>query len=114
MAQPKVCAKAVRGACGSRVARGNRGESESKGMKQNETEENIMKKTYLLEGLDCANCAAEVERNVAKLDNVNSASVNFLTLKMVLDVNEDHFDETYKKIVKTVKKTEPDVEIKEL
>ena len=42
-----------------------------------------MKKTYLLEGLDCANCAAEVERNVAKLDNVNSASVNFLTLKMV-------------------------------
>ena len=71
----------MRGACGSRVARGNRGESESKGMKQNETEENIMKKTYLLEGLDCANCAAEVERNVAKLDNVNSASVNFLTLK---------------------------------
>ena len=73
-----------------------------------------MKKTYLLEGEDCANCAAEVERNVAKLDNVNSASVNFLTLKMVLDVNEEGFDETYKKIVKTVKKTEPDVEIKEL
>ena len=67
-----------------------------------------MKKTYLLEGLDCANCAAEVERNV------DSASVNFLTLKMVLDVNEEGFDETYKKIVKTVKKTEPDVEIKEL
>ena len=107
MAQPKVCAKA------GRAARGE-SESESKGMKQNETEEIIMKKTYLLEGLDCANCAAEVERNVAKLDNVNSASVNFLTLKMVLDVNEDHFDETYKKIVKTVKKTEPDVEIKEL
>ena len=72
------------------------------------------KKTYLLEGLDCANCAAEVERNVGKLDNVNSASVNFLTLKMVLDVNEEGFDETYKKIVKTVKKTEPDVEIKEV
>ena len=34
MAQPKVCAKAVR------AARGDRGESESKGMKQNETEEN--------------------------------------------------------------------------
>ena len=33
---------------------------------------------------------------------------------MVLDVNEEGFDETYKKIVKTVKKTEPDVEIKEL
>ena len=77
-------------------------------------EDETMKKTYLLEGLDCANCAAEVERNVGKLDGVNSASVNFLTLKMVLDVEEAGFDETYKKIVKTVKKTEPDVEIKEL
>ena len=73
-----------------------------------------MKKTQLLEGLDCANGAAEVERNVAKLDGVNSASVNFLTLKMVLDVEEEGFDETYKKIAKTVKKTEPDVVIKEL
>ena len=73
-----------------------------------------MKKTYLLEGLDCANCAAEVERNVAMLDGVNSASVNFLTLKMVLDLEEEGFDETYKKITKTVKKTEPDVVIKEL
>lgn len=73
-----------------------------------------MKKTYLLEGLDCANCAAEVERNVGKLDGVNSASVNFLTLKMVLDVEEEGFEETYKKIVKTVKKTEPDVVIKEM
>ncbi len=77
-------------------------------------EDKEMKKTYLLEGLDCANCAAEVERNVGKLDGVNSASVNFLTLKMVIDVEEAGFDETYKKIVKTVKKTEPDVEIKEL
>ena len=73
-----------------------------------------MKKTYLLEGLDCANSAAQVERNLAKLDGVNSASVNFLNLKMVLDVEEEGFDETYKKIAKTVKKTEPDVVIKEL
>lgn len=33
---------------------------------------------------------------------------------MVLDVEEEGFDETYKKIAKTVKKTEPDVVIKEL
>ena len=73
-----------------------------------------MKKKFKLQDLDCANCAAEVERNVAKLDGVNSTSVNFLTLKMVLDVEEEGFDETYKKIAKTVKKTEPDVVIKEL
>ena len=31
-----------------------------------------MKKTYKLQGLDCANCAAKMERKIAKLDGVNS------------------------------------------
>ena len=73
-----------------------------------------MKKTYLLEDLCCANCAAAIERGVAKIEGVNSASVNFLTTKMILDVEEEGFDDTFKKIKKIVKKTEPDVTIKEI
>ena len=73
-----------------------------------------MKKTSLLEDLCCANCAAAIERGVAKIEGVNSASVNFLTTKMILDVEEEGFDETFKKIKKVVKKTEPDVTLKEI
>ena len=73
-----------------------------------------MKKTYLLEDLCCANCAAAIERGVAKIEGVNSASVNFLTPKMILDVEEEGYEETFKKIKKIVKKTEPDVTIKEI
>ena len=51
-----------------------------------------MKKTYLLEDLCCANCAAAIERGVAKIEGVNSASVNFLTTKMILDVEEEGYD----------------------
>ena len=48
-----------------------------------------MKKTYILEDLCCANCAAAIERGVARIEGVNSASVNFLTTKMILDVEEE-------------------------
>jgi copper chaperone CopZ len=38
-----------------------------------------MKKTYLLEDLCCANCAAAIERGIAKIECVQKASVSFLT-----------------------------------
>ena len=50
-----------------------------------------MKKTYLLEDLCCANCAAAIERGVAKIEGVTSASVNFLTTKMILDAEEEGY-----------------------
>ena len=38
-----------------------------------------MKQSFRLKGLDCANCAAKLERALAKLEGVERASVNFLT-----------------------------------
>ena len=38
-----------------------------------------MKKVYKLQDLDCANCAAKMERAINKIDGVEAASVNFLT-----------------------------------
>ncbi|MBR5229295.1 MAG: cation transporter [Firmicutes bacterium] len=73
-----------------------------------------MKKTYVLEDLCCANCAAAIERGVAKIDGVESASVSFLTSKLVVEAEEDGYEEIFKKIQKVVKKTEPDVAIKEI
>ena len=73
-----------------------------------------MKKTYVLEDLCCANCAAAIERGVAKIDGVESASVSFLTSKLVVEAEEDGYEEIFKKIQKVVKKTEPDMAIKEI
>ena len=47
-----------------------------------------MKKTYRLEDLDCANCAAKLEDAVSKLPGVESVRVNFLSQKMVLEADE--------------------------
>ena len=73
-----------------------------------------MKKTYLLEGLCCANCAAKIERGIADIDGVTDANVNFLTTKLTFNGDDSKIDDIVKKAKKVVKKIEPDVEIKEL
>lgn len=70
-----------------------------------------MKKTFVLEDLDCAHCAAKMEDAVRKIDGVDSVSVNFLAQKMVLEAADDRFDEVLKEAVAVCKKIEPDCEI---
>lgn len=73
-----------------------------------------MKKIYLLEDLCCANCAAKIEKKVAALDGVDSASVNFLTTKLVMDVQDASADEVDAAVRKIVHKIEPDVTVREV
>ena len=69
-----------------------------------------MKKVFKIE-VDCAVCAGKIEEAIKKVDGVNSCTVNFMTQKMILDINDDIFDETYKKALKVAKKVEPDFEV---
>ena len=70
-----------------------------------------MKKTYMLEDLDCTNCAAKMEEAVKKIDGVKFASVNFLAQKMTLEADDEAFDEILKKAIKTIKRVEPDCRV---
>ncbi|MCI6551974.1 MAG: cation transporter [Lachnospiraceae bacterium] len=72
-----------------------------------------MKKTYILEDLDCAHCAAEIEKAVGRLEGVSSSRMTFLTQKLVVEVEDARADSITKEIKKIVKKLEPDVEVTE-
>lgn len=63
-----------------------------------------MKKTFKLEDLDCANCAAAMERGIQALDGVNSATVNFMAMKLILDADDTKFDQILKEADKVAKK----------
>ena len=65
-------------------------------------------KKFNLKNLDCANCAAKIEENVAKIDGVNSVIVNFFTTTMKIDFDENRSDEIIENIRKIIKKLEPD------
>lgn len=70
-----------------------------------------MKKRYKMEDLDCANCAAKMETAIKKIPGVHDASVNFMTQKMMIDAEDDRFDEIMQEVVKACKKVEPDCRI---
>ena len=70
-----------------------------------------MKKVYRLEDLDCANCAAKMERAVAKIDGVNEVSISFMGQRISIDADESRFEEIMDNVVKACKKVEPDCTI---
>lgn len=70
-----------------------------------------MKKTFKLEDLDCANCAAKMENGIKKIDGVKNATVSFMTQKLTLEADDDKFDAILKEAVKVCKKVEPDCTI---
>ena len=71
-----------------------------------------MKKTFALIDLDCANCAAKMERAIAKIDGVNEVTVSFIAQKLVLDADDARFDEILNEVVATIRKVEPDCRLK--
>lgn len=71
----------------------------------------IMKKTFKLVDLDCANCAAKMEAAIKKLDGVTNASVSFMTQKLTIEAEDSKFDEIVKQAVDCIKKVEPDCKV---
>ena len=72
-----------------------------------------MKKNYILEDLDCANCAAKIEEGVKNIEGVTECSVSFVTEKMIVEIEDGKEREVEKEIKKVVKKIEPDTTLKE-
>ena len=70
-----------------------------------------MKMKFKIKGIDCANCAAELERSIQKIDGVTEASLSFMTEKLVMEIEDDRKDEVLKNLKKVVKKEEPDCTI---
>ena len=71
-----------------------------------------MKKVYMLEDLDCANCAAKMECAVKKVEGVSNANVNFMMQKMTVEIDSDQPNAVLAEIKKVCKKVEPDCVLK--
>ncbi|OLA32111.1 MAG: hypothetical protein BHW33_00870 [Firmicutes bacterium CAG:137_57_8] len=61
-----------------------------------------MRKSYALEDLDCANCAAKMEAAINKMPQVEKATVSFMTTDMAALLEE---------IQKGIHKVKPDCRI---
>ncbi len=75
----------------------------------------LTEKTYLLEGLDCAHCAAKIEEKIKTLEGIDSCQVNFMTKKMHLALGQGYdTDQILPAVQEAVLSLEPDVVIRDL
>ncbi len=65
---------------------------------------------YILEGLDCANCAKKIEDAIAKKEGYEDVNVNFSTLKLTFKTEKQN---PKKEIVDIISRLEPEVEVLE-
>ena len=70
-----------------------------------------MKKTYKID-VDCANCANKMEDAAKKTPGVKDATVNFMTLKMIVEFDEGVDPKEIMPVVReNCKKVEDDCEV---
>lgn len=70
-----------------------------------------MKKVYKLQDLDCANCAAKMERAVSGIEGVESVGINFMAQRMTIVADDARFEEIMDRAEKLCKRVEPDCRI---
>ena len=70
-----------------------------------------MRKSFKLDELDCANCAAKMEEAISKIPGVTKVSINFMAQKMILEAADADFEAVLKKAAETIAKVEPDCHI---
>ena len=71
----------------------------------------MKRKVYILEGLDCANCAAKIENKLSKMPGLSDVSVTYATKQLRLSAEDP--DALLPQIREVVKSMEPDVEVLE-
>ena len=75
-------------------------------------EEKEMKKKFKMVDLDCANCAAKMEEAAKNTAGVKNATVNFMTLKMIVEFEDGQEPKAVmQEVLKNCKKVEDDCEI---
>ena len=72
-----------------------------------------MKKNYSIKGIDCANCARELEEAINKIEGVN-ATINFMTEKLIVEIEDDKYNELFEEVKKVIKDDEPECTVEEV
>ena len=65
-----------------------------------------MKKSFKLENLDCAHCAANMETAINHIDGAK-ANISFMSQRLTLEADEEKFEEVLEKAKKAISKIEP-------
>ncbi|ASA25336.1 heavy metal translocating P-type ATPase [Paenibacillus donghaensis] len=74
--------------------------------------EGQVKSQWILDGLDCANCARKIEDKVTKIEGVSACSVNFVTKTLTMETSEDYAESAAAQAQRAVTALEPGVKLR--
>lgn len=77
-------------------------------------EKDDMDKRYRIEGLDCANCAAVLERELCKIPGVHSLSIDFMSQLIRADLDDSREESVWEMIQKVTAIMHPECTVTEL
>ena len=69
-----------------------------------------MRLDFVLEGLNCPNCAAKIQTDVQNLPEVSQAELNLMKQSLTLEFNKD--EDIFGKVERIVHRYEPDVKVR--
>lgn len=70
-----------------------------------------MKTKFKVEGIDCPNCAAKIERLVGEIEGVTSSKINFMAEKLTVEADESVSGKLLEEVTKAVKSVEADASV---
>ncbi|MCX7904652.1 MAG: heavy metal translocating P-type ATPase [Caloramator sp.] len=74
----------------------------------------MLNKTLILVGLNCANCAAKIEKDIKNIYGVKDASINLTSQKLVLTIDDEkNWEDILAQVKFIVNKYEPDVKVED-
>ena len=73
-----------------------------------------MNSKFKVKGLDCANCASQLESAIQKIEGIKNANISFMMQRMEIEYEGNNEDDVIKKIKKVIKRKEPDVTIEKI
>ena len=59
-----------------------------------------MRKSFILEDLECAHCGAKMEEAIGKVKGVKECNVNFIAQKLIIEAEEADFENILKEAKK--------------
>lgn len=66
-----------------------------------------MKRAMKLDGELCGHCAGKIQDKINKIDGVNDAKVNFMTMRFTLDADEARWNDIVAASIKVFDDIEP-------
>ena len=70
-----------------------------------------MIRSFKITGIDCANCAAKMERRIAKVKGVEDCSIVFMTETLYLEADDGCFDRVLDDVISLINKYEPSYKV---